>query len=232
MANGEVGGREEALYDSPPPEGMGCLSLTVLGGIAEVLGLVLIALELTLVQRREFPGRGPLARLLRWLQRLRARLGRQKAAMGIASISGGGSVSASGSARVETAPQTLEGRVERLERQHTELEQRMTGLAEEVARRANELQQKLAEQREELGGRIDQLEQERLQHLEQSLRLQWPGILLFVVGVVLSVAGNAFPSSASVCPSASVGGLLGVGVLAAAGLVFWISLRRRSASER
>ncbi|MDQ3631277.1 MAG: hypothetical protein M3417_08455 [Actinomycetota bacterium] len=48
---------------------MSCLSLTVLGGGAEILGLVLVALELTLVQRREFPGRGPLARLLRWLQR-------------------------------------------------------------------------------------------------------------------------------------------------------------------
>lgn len=211
---------------------MGCLSLTVLGGGAEILGLVLVALELTLVQRREFPGRGPLARLLRWLQRLRARLGRQKAATQSVSVSGVANASASGWARVETAPQKLEGRVERLELRQTELEQRMAGVGEEISRRANELQQRLADQREELGGRIDQLEEERLEGLEQSLRLQWPGTLLFIAGVVLSVAGNALPSSASLCPSALGAAMFGTGLLVAGGLVFGISLRRREASER
>lgn len=211
---------------------MDCLSLTVLGGSAEVLGLVLVALELTLVQRREFPGRGPLARLLRWLQRLRARLGRQKAATGSANVSGSASMSASGSLRVETAPQTLEGRLERLEQRHTELEQRMAGVAEEVFRRDDEHRQQLADQREEFGGRIDQVERERLEQLELSLRLQWPGTLLFVAGVVLSVAGNALPSSASLCPSSLAAAMLGTVLLVAAGLVFGISLRRREARER
>lgn len=208
------------------------MSLTVLGGIAEVLGLVLVALELTLVQRREFPGRGPWARLLRWLQRLRARLGNQKAATGSANLSGAASASSSGWARLETAPQSLEGRVERLELRHTELEQRMAEVAEDVSRRANELRQQLADQRGDLGGRIDQLEQERLEQLEQSLRLQWPGTLFFIAGVVLSVAGNALPSSASLCPSALGAAMFGTGLLVAAGLVFGISLRRREASER
>jgi len=211
---------------------MDCLSLTVLGGSAEVLGLVLVALELTLVQRREFPGRGPLARLLRWLQRLRARLGRQKAATGSANVSGSASMSASGSLRVETAPQTPEGRLERLEQRHTELEQRMAGVAEEVSRRDDEHRQQLADQREEFGGRIDQVERERLEQLELSLRLQWPGTLLFVAGVVLSVAGNALPSSASLCPSSLAAAMLGTVLLVAAGLVFGISLRRREARER
>ncbi len=211
---------------------MGCLSLTVLGGGAEIVGLVLVALELTLVQRREFPGRGPLARLLRWLHRLRARLGRQKAATGSANLSGAASASSSGWARLETAPQSLEGRVERLELRHTELEQRMAEVAEDVSRRANELRQQLADHREDLSGRIDQLEQERLEQLEQSLRLQWPGTLLFVVGVVLSVAGNALPSSASLCPTSLGAVPLGTGLLVAAGLLFGVSLRRREASKR
>ncbi len=59
----------------------------------------------------------------------------------------------------------------------------MAGVAVEVSQRASELRKQLAGQREELGGRIDQLERERLEQLEQLLRLRGRAP---VAGVVLS----------------------------------------------
>lgn len=210
---------------------MGCLSLTLVGGGAEVLGLLLVALELALSQRKEFPGRGPLAALLRFLQRLRLRLGRQSTPVDLsATVSGGGSLTATASLTVETPPQGLEERIERLEERHTKLEQRLAAMTEDFSQRVASLGQQLADQGEALGGRVDRLEAQRREQLEQSLRLQWPGTFLFVAGVVLSVGGNALTSGSARCPSSlwSVAVVVGF-LLAGAGLFFVASVRRRQA---
>jgi hypothetical protein len=168
----------------------GCLALTIVGGGAEIVGFGLAFYEMALTQQREFPDYRPLHhRALTWVRR---KLGRSKS--GTAHISGTGRATSSGHAdlTVTRAPATtLQGRVERLEQEMQDLQRKQREDQAGLDRRIIEMHKRIGEAEAALQKQINELEAQRKQNLRDSLTFEKWGIVLFVIGVVLSVLGNA-----------------------------------------
>jgi hypothetical protein len=168
---------------------MGCVGLTIAGGVFEILGFALVAYELYRIQRREF---GEPEFLKRLQARLRKILRRSKdvtvesgAAVMTATVGG------RAQGQVRRGPgSTLESRIDALEKnlQHLEAEidqQNATfgGDIAELSKRLRETQVELAQERE-------RSEEGRRAALRISVALQAWGTGLFVLGAILSILGN------------------------------------------
>lgn len=153
----------------------------------EVVGLGLVAWELTRVQQRELG-------TPRWVRRLQARVRRLLGRPGVAhrvrlgeavSIEDalGGRVWRGGGETVEQRLTALEADVETLRKQaderHADLEQRLTTQAQRMDALRADLERQHTER-----------EAERREQLRESITLQWWGTGLFVIGAVLSGLAN------------------------------------------
>lgn len=169
---------------------MGCLWLTILGGLAEIVGLGLAFYELFVTQRREFPERvAAHHRALRWIRR---RLGLSHGQVINASSIVSGESSISGSMEVEVhrrGGDTIEQRVARMERELGDIRREHSERSAQLDHRLTETNQRLDAVEVTIRTEIDEREARRKEQLRDSLTYQKLGGALFVVGVTLSVLG-------------------------------------------
>jgi hypothetical protein len=173
---------------------MPCLAhvLTVLGGLAEIGGLLLVIVEIVKVQQREFPQhRGWVRRTLAWMRRVF-----RKPPAQTVHVTGIGSAEAFGNVSLEVTrgpATTLEGRVERVDKQIEDFKRKQREDKAEVERRIAEAGRRADETADELRKLIAQRDEERRKGLADALLLQKIGVAAFIVGVGLSVWGNLAP---------------------------------------
>lgn len=168
----------------------GCLALTILGGIFEVAGLGLVAWEVTRLQRQEF---GPPAWWLELEGRVRRLLRRGRSqTVHVRGFDAAVTLDSAVQIKVGRGPAVLlEDKVRRLEQVTEDLRRE---LDETVARLETGISR--AEQRVgELDAALRQVQQEeersRKQTLRRQITIQALGTVLFFIGAVLSVLGNA-----------------------------------------
>jgi len=176
---------------------MPCLahSLSIAGGVFEICGLVLVVAEISKVQRHEFPERQ--GRIRRSLAGLRQRLKRRRPHMTTVVHAGGATASGSGGVTavigVPGPPPTLEQRIERLEEDFKAAAEAAVQDRDEMRKLAREARRRTDAVARELRELVQELEQGRRDSLKDTLFLQKLGTSAFIVGVVLSVAGNLVP---------------------------------------
>lgn len=168
----------------------GCLTLTICGGVTEIVGFALVFYEVVDTQRREFPEYVPIHhRTARWLRR---KLGRARS--GTAHLSGGGSVTTSGHAvlTVTRAPATsLEERVDRLEQEIRDVRRESSEAHAALDQRVTAANTRITDAETSLRTQLDEMEAARKETLRDTILFEKLGTGLFVVGVILSVLGNA-----------------------------------------
>jgi hypothetical protein len=169
---------------------MACDGLTIAGGVAQVGGFALTWWELSRTQRREFPEHVPFHhRASAWLRR---KLRRSKPTV----FHEGelvGTVHASGSLEHEThrvVPPDLQGRVARLEKVEHDLRRRMSEDRSKLEERIRQVELRSMEGHASLRGEIADAEAKRKTNLRESILYERIGVVLFAVGVVLSVLGS------------------------------------------
>ena len=167
---------------------MGCLWLTIVGGVLEGIGFGFIAWELARIQRQEFGAPQFVVRIKGWVRRLlrRPRVVELSAAMG------GGVGSMRANLRVRQVPgETLEERVTALESNFEHLEGEFGERSRAFDQRFESVEQAQRDMRADLDQRRREQEEQRRESLRTSVTLQTWGTLLFVVGVVFNVLGSA-----------------------------------------
>jgi hypothetical protein len=174
-----------------------CVWLNLLGGLLEIAGFTLVAVELLRLERRELGTAGPFQFLVDsvgWVRRKVRRLLRREEVHEAkrVDLSGTAHATSSASARLSTGRPTLEDRVR-------VLEENFKQLAAEVRQHRLDLDQKIdratARQEAALGQLREKIQEEKereKQELKASLSLQWYGIFLFISGVAITVAANVF----------------------------------------
>jgi hypothetical protein len=169
---------------------MGCIELTIVGGVFEIFGFGLVAYELARIQRREFGEPEFLKRLRARLRRIFKRSSHQTVAVGSATATAEGALRIQ--ARVRQSPgQTLEARIEALEKNFYELEAEIDLQNATFGGDIEELSKKLDEIRAELDQERRKRDVERRASLRSSVALQAWGTGLFVLGTTLSILGSA-----------------------------------------
>lgn len=167
---------------------VGCVGLTIAGGVLEIAGFALVAYELARIQRREFGEP-------EFLKRLRLRLRRLLRRSVTVTAEAGGAIAIGGNARAEGVARrgpgdTLDERVEAIEenigRLEAEMNRRQTRLVAEI----KDVREKQTMMRSELDQERQAKEEERKAALRTSVTLQAWGTGLFVLGTVLSILGN------------------------------------------
>lgn len=167
---------------------MGCLWLTILGGVFEGLGFGLIAWELTRIQRQEFGTPQFILRVTGWVRRL---IGRPKVVKLSAAMGGGGGAMKA-RLRVRRPPgETVEERVTALEENLGHLEGELDERTREFEQRFGSVEQTQRDMRADIEQQQHEQEKRRRESLRSSVTLQAWGTLLFVVGVFLNVLGSA-----------------------------------------
>jgi len=176
--------------------------LTVVGGLAEIVGLGLVIAEIVKVQRREIPehrvwvvrslatmraaGRGIADEVARLLRREPERRDAtvHAAAIGGSAVAGGGSVTAT----VTTGPApTL---AERVEAETRRLDEQTAVDRREMRMEAREAKSRTDVAAREIRAMIEERDRQRREGVRDALTLQWFGTVAFIVGVGLSVWGN------------------------------------------
>jgi hypothetical protein len=162
------------------------MAMVIAGGAFQVIGFVLVAIELGRVQRHEFGTpqfiewlRGRLRRLFRRSQTIEA------SAHG-AILSGG---SARGIVRAGRGA-TLEDHVAALEENFDRLDDEVAANRLEVERWRSELIEQLTVTRAEMSEQKQRDDEERKGFLRTSLLSQTWGTLFFVAGTILGVVGS------------------------------------------
>lgn len=168
----------------------GCLTFTIIGGVAEMVGFGLAFYELAVTQRREFPGRRPIHhRVIAWIRR-RLRPPKTQAV----EITAHGSARADGHAVVtiaEAPPITVEERLQQLEVGLQDLQAKQREDHAALEKKVGKATQRIDETESTLLRRLEAQESRRKEQLRESLFYERTGIGLFLVGVVFSVLGNA-----------------------------------------
>jgi hypothetical protein len=176
-----------------------CLStaLTLIGGAFEIAGFLFVSIDLYRLQRHEF---GPL-----WLERAvafsrtalirtwRKLTGKTTTHYGSASVTLGASGSmgsAQSTLRAGTTGKSLETRIEALELNFRELDKEVDKQRVELNQAIREVQANLDETLGDLRQKQELREEQERTLRRRSLRFQWAGIPLFLLGVAFSVAGN------------------------------------------
>jgi hypothetical protein len=166
----------------------GCTGLTIAGGALEIAGFGLVAWELARIQRREF-GEPEFVRRLR--ARLRKLFGRPRRVAELsATLSAEGTLRASGRVRARPGDDTLEERVQALEKNFGYLEDELDHYHTSLEKGLDDLRKKLDDMQAELDRERREREEERKASLRTSVTLQAWGTGLFVLGTILSVLGN------------------------------------------
>lgn len=168
---------------------MGCVGLTIAGGVFEIAGFALVAYELYRLQRREFGEPEFLKRLRARMRKILRRSRHHTVTPGAAVLTAEGALGVR--ARVRRGPgDTLETRIEAMEKNLHHLETEIDhqnaifgGDIEELSKKLNETRAELAEERR-------RSDEERKASLRTSVALQAWGTGLFVFGTILSVLGN------------------------------------------
>jgi hypothetical protein len=168
---------------------MGCVGLTVAGGVFEIAGFALVACELYRIQHREFGEPELLKRLRTRIRKIFRRSKHHTVAAGAAVLTAEGTLRAQ--ARVRRDPgDTLETRIEAVEKNLHHLEAEIDHQNAIFGGDIEELSQRLIETRSELAQERRRSEEERKASLRTSVALQAWGTGLFVLGAILSVLGN------------------------------------------
>ena len=168
----------------------GCLELTILGGVFEVIGLGLVAREVTRLQRQEF---GPPA----WWLRLEGRMRRLLRLSRSQTIHVGGieSAAAFGSdvqVKVTRGPAVLlEDKVRRLEQIAEDLQSDLDAVRARSEKGISRIEQRIGSVEAEMGRARQEEERTRKETIRRQITIQAVGTFLFFVGAVLSVLGNA-----------------------------------------
>ncbi len=168
---------------------MGCLSLTILGGLIEVAGLAIIAIEIGRLQRQEFGQPIFLVRLEACLRRWIRRSHRQTVQLG-----GIDSAEVVESAQVKVTPAPavlLEDRVRRLEQVAEDLRRELDETGERLEGRIVGVHDRIGALEAEQGRQQQTHEQARKASVRRQITAQAVGTVFFFFGVVLSVFGNA-----------------------------------------
>jgi hypothetical protein len=168
---------------------VGCLGYTIAGGALEFIGLLIVAIEIGRIQRREFGTPRALARLRDWLRRC---FGKGK----VRHIQAMDRATTTETAVPLTVQRrqaaTIEGRVAWLEQQHKDLVREVDEAKKRLGVQIDQIEQQLAEFRTDLEHERAEREQSRRAFLRGTVTLQSVGTSFFLLGVVMSVLGNAF----------------------------------------
>lgn len=174
-----------------------CIStvLTMAGGVFEIAGFFLVTIDLYRLQRHEF---GPL-----WFERALAvsklavirvwrKITRQTTThYGSATLEMSPSMGvANATLRIGTGGKTIEERVAALEANLGALDREVGEQRLELKKAIGQVQDKLEDAFTELRQKQAQREDEEKALRRKSLKFQWAGIPLFLLGVVFSVLGN------------------------------------------
>jgi hypothetical protein len=158
----------------------------VAGGVLQILGFVLVAIELGRVQRREF---GEPVWVTRIRARLRRLLGRTKTVHLSATITASTNLSAR--AKVRTPPgSSVEERVSALEKNFGRLDDEVDHERVAAAEAYSRLLEQLTVTRAEVNQQRELDERARKAFLQTSVLLQAWGTTFFVVGTVLGIIGT------------------------------------------
>ena len=168
---------------------VGCLWLSGVGALLEVVGLGLVAFELWHEQRRDFGG-------FAWVRRVRAwwryRRGHRPVGASVElSGTGGAGATASGTVTVGRAAPPLDERVTAVEAALAALREESRTRSATLEDRVTNVSSRIDEVRSDLDHQIQERERERKEARRESMRLQWYGTGLFAVGAILSFLGNA-----------------------------------------
>lgn len=170
----------------------GCLTLTIIGGGAEIVGFGLAFYEMAVTQRREFPDYQPVHhRALAWVRR-KLRLSKPQ----VIQVGAGDSIEVADSARVQVTrgpvpDDDLKARITRLEQIADDLHREHEADRRAQEQRMAKYEQRMNEADTAIRTELARLEAERKAGLRESITYEKAGITLFVVGVILSVLGNA-----------------------------------------
>jgi hypothetical protein len=152
----------------------------------QILGFVLVAIELGRVQRREFGEPVWITRARAWMRR-RFR-GAKTVHLGSATLSAGTRMSARGKARTPPG-HSVEERVSALEKNLDRLDEEVDRERIAAAEAHSDLLEQLNVTRAELNRQREFDERERKNFLRTSVLLQAWGTTFFVVGTVLGIVG-------------------------------------------
>jgi hypothetical protein len=162
------------------------VALVVAGGVLQILGFVLVAIELGRVQRREFGA----PRSVDWIRgRLRRLFGRSRTI----EASAQGAALSSGSARAVIRTDrgsTLEDHVVALEENLDRLDNEVAANHAEAAAWRSELLEEVSVTRAEMNEQRERDDEERKSFLRVALLLQTWGTVFFVAGTILGVLGS------------------------------------------
>jgi HAMP domain-containing protein len=158
----------------------------VAGGVLQILGFVLVAIELGRVQRREFGE--PV-----WMTRLRGRIRRllrQTKTVHLGSATATASANMSARAKIRTRPgQSVEDRVSALEKNFGRLDEEVDEERIAATQAYDLVLEQLTVTRAEVNQRRELDERTRKAFLRTSVLLQAWGTAFFVIGTILGIVG-------------------------------------------
>lgn len=170
----------------------GCLVLTIIGGVAEIVGFGLAFYEMAVTQRREFPDYRPLHhRALAWIRRHLPGAKKSKTAHVHASDALATSDAALAFTVKRGPATTMEERIKRLEAEMQDLQRQQREDHAALEAGVVEAHQRITETDTSVRSELNRMEAERKANLRESIAFDKTGIWLFVGGVILSVLGNA-----------------------------------------
>lgn len=172
-----------------------CIWLNILGGALEIVGFLLVAVELFRTQRREIGLPATLRRLQGFLARARARMrrlfGRARTHTASAELRGNYGIAASARGTVRRGRgKTLEDHVAALEKNFAELDMEVEQHRRELDEAIRGVAGDLKDARAELEKDRERREDDDREFLRASVALQWWGIGLFVTGASVTTVAN------------------------------------------
>jgi hypothetical protein len=177
-----------------------CIWLSILGGVLEITGFLLVAVELFRTQRREFGTPTPI-RLFRQARdrvriRIRRLLGRTKTHLGSGTLTAKVNLTASAKAQLRRGwGKTLEDHVSALEKNLAELDREVEEHRAELDQAIKGVSDDLKAMRVDLEQQWKEREDDQREFLRTSVTLQWWGIGLFVLGTAISAVANVISCS-------------------------------------
>lgn len=173
--------------------------LAIVGGILEISGFSLVAVELARAQRRELGTAGPFQFVVvfgQWVKRLYRRVtGKSIVHEASAHLSGIGTVTGRLSARTGTESEELDERMRVLEENFRQLDAEVTQHRSQLDAKIDKESEAHRKALAAFETRVQAQEAEARKAFATSAALQWWGIGLFVLGALTSAAANVVGAS-------------------------------------
>jgi hypothetical protein len=173
--------------------------LGIFGGILEIAGFGLVAVELVRAQRKELGHAGPFQFILTWARWIRLRwrrlMGKSVTHYASATMTAGGTISGRGKARAGTSSNDVADRLRVLEENFERLDNEVDRHRRELDARIDEETAAQQAALAEFRSRVETRESEERTAFANSAKLQWLGIALFVLGAMASAAANVVGAS-------------------------------------